>query len=87
MQLLSWNVKHLDVGEHLTKSGADIALLQEAPPPLSASGEAASDSASHFLPSDDAAWETLGCGHRPWRTAIVRLTDEVELRPSSWPRT
>ena len=81
VRLVSWNVKQLDVREHLAKSDADIALLQEAPPPLSASGEAASDSACHFLPSDDAAWETLGCGHRPWRTAIVRLTDEVELRP------
>jgi hypothetical protein len=80
VRLVSWNVKQLDVREHLAKSDADIALLQEAPPPLSASGEAASDSACHFLPSGDATWETLGWDHRPWRTAIVRLSDEVELR-------
>jgi hypothetical protein len=73
-------VKHLDVREYLTESGADIALLQEASRPLRASTHATPASPCEFFPSDDATWETLGCDHRPWRTAIVRLTDEVELR-------
>jgi len=56
MRLVSWNVKHLDVGDRLTGTGADLALLQEAPelPPPMADG--ASGGLVQFLPDADAAW-------------------------------
>jgi hypothetical protein len=54
---------------------ADVALLQEAGRPPSELALAANDE-----PTDE--WETALVGGRgKWRTAIVRLTDRVELRP------
>jgi hypothetical protein len=54
---------------------ADVALLQEAARPLSELALAANDE-----PTDE--WETALVGGRgKWCTAIVRLTDRVELHP------
>jgi endonuclease/exonuclease/phosphatase family metal-dependent hydrolase len=55
---------------------ADVALLQEASRP---------EPAAAFLdmvPHATDSWETAGLGSRlKWRTAIIRLTNPVELRP------
>jgi len=72
-KLVSWNIAHRpEPWRCLLESDADIALLQEAtaPPP---------DVASR-LEVDAAPWETAGAGaRRPWRTAVVRLSDRVEV--------
>lgn len=72
-KLISWNIAHRpEPWRGLLESDADIALLQEAtaPPP---------DVASR-LEVDAALWETPGAGaHRPWRTAVVRLSDRVAV--------
>jgi len=72
-KLVSWNIAHRpEPWRCLLESDADIALLQEATAPPS-------DVASQ-LDVDAAPWETAGAGaHRPWRTAIVRLSDRVEI--------
>lgn len=78
MKAISWNIARQDEPWlHLQSSGADIALLQEAAAPPAGLG----------LEVDNAVWETAGGGQdRPWRTAIVRLTDRVRvtwMRPGS----
>lgn len=72
-KLISWNIAHRpELWRCLQESEADVALLQEAtaPPP---------DVASR-LEVDGVPWETAGAGaRRPWRTAVVRLSDRVEV--------
>jgi hypothetical protein len=76
IRLVSWNIAH-KVGPwgELGGIGADVALLQEA-------GRPGPESELAVLGDPNDAWETALVGGRPaWRTAIVRLTDGVELRP------
>ena len=55
----------------LAESDADVALLQEASSPP----------AGLSVHVDDAPWTTAGVGmRRPWRTAIVALSDRVRVR-------
>lgn len=71
LKIVSWNIAHRpQAWSELVRSGADVALLQEAvaPPP---------DIASHF-DNDPEPWRTEGAG-RPWRTAIVALNPRVRL--------
>lgn len=76
VKVISWNIARQDEPwRQLRASGADVALLQEAAAPPSGLD----------LEVDDAAWETAGEGqNRPWRTAIVRLSDRVRV---TWMRT
>jgi hypothetical protein len=75
MKLISWNIaQREEPWRRLLETHADVALLQEArgPPP---------DIASR-IEAGAAPWETSGAdANRPWRAAVVRLTDRVEV---SW---
>jgi hypothetical protein len=73
IRLVSWNIAHRqEAWRLLLDCGADVALLQEAvPPPVDVAARVRVDSAP---------WETAGAGvHRPWRTAVVGLSDRVEV--------
>jgi endonuclease/exonuclease/phosphatase family metal-dependent hydrolase len=73
MKLVSWNMAHREEAWRFLLGGdADVALLQEAvPPPVDAAGR---------LKVDSSPWETAGAGvYRPWRTAVVGLTDRVAV--------
>ena len=73
IKLVSWNIAHREEAWRLLlDGGADVALLQEAvPPPADVVGRVRVDSAP---------WETAGAGvYRPWRTAVVGLSDRVEV--------
>lgn len=73
LRLVSWNVARRDVMSYLHPLNADVALLQEA-----AAGRP--NEQIEILPADSTAWLTAGFSPRPWRTAIWRLSDRVELR-------
>jgi hypothetical protein len=74
IRLLSWNVNKLPLWDELAATGADLALLQEAPP-------SPADSAFEVLPGGAETWSTAGWEQRPWRTALVRLSDRITLEP------
>jgi endonuclease/exonuclease/phosphatase family metal-dependent hydrolase len=78
VRILSWNVNQRDVASELRDIDADLALLQEAPAPLSSLP-------GQVLPDAHENWKMGGPHARPWRTAIIRLSDrvEVERRPTS----
>lgn len=72
LQVISWNMGHrAECWEDVLRSEADVALLQEAPRPPDA-----------LVPAIDAGpepFETAGMDRRPWRTAIVALTNRVAI--------
>lgn len=74
LRILTWNIaRRADAWRSLLDSDADIALLQEAaePPP----------DVARQIDVDPAPWRTAGAGlSRPWRTAVVRLSDRVEVQ-------
>ncbi len=73
MKLISWNIGHrAEPWRRLLESDADVALLQEATEP------------PHEVVSkvgiDAEPWLTEGAGApRPWRTAVVQLTNRVRV--------
>lgn len=74
LRIVSWNMGHLEgCWRFLVEQDYDVALLQEAgPPPADLAGR---------VHTSGAPW-TLG-GHglkRAWRSAVVRLSDRVEVR-------
>jgi len=73
MKLISWNIAHRpEPWRCLLESDADIALLQEATAPPA--------DVAPRVQVDAASWETTGAGaHRPWRAAVVRLSDRVHV--------
>ncbi len=75
IRLVSWNMARCRAAwAGLDGHGADVALLQEAGRP---------GPTWEFSVAADATdrWETALVGGRgPWRTAVVRLSDQVELR-------
>ena len=73
MKILSWNIAHRhEPWRWLLDTDADLALLQEA-------GEPPSDVAERIC-ADSAPWRTPGAeGGRPWRAAVVKLSDRVEV--------
>ncbi len=73
MKIISWNIagRH-DPWRWLLKSGADLALLQEAgPPPAEVEGRLEAGPYPWTTPGNDA--------FRSWRAAVVRLSDRVEV--------
>lgn len=72
VKLISWNIAGKDEAWRcLLESDADIALLQEAAVPPA--------DVARRVEINPAPWETAGAGaHRPWRAAVVRLSDRVE---------
>jgi endonuclease/exonuclease/phosphatase family metal-dependent hydrolase len=72
MRIVSWNIAHRDSAwQAVLAMNADVALLQEAtkPPP---------ELVESFR-VDDEPWETGGDGHRPWRTAVVKLSKDARV--------
>jgi exonuclease III len=75
LRVVSWNInRRAEAWRCLTRSTADVALLQEcvAPP----------DDVAGKVDVDDQDWHTQGM-RRPSRVAVVGLSDRVELR--RWP--
>lgn len=73
MKIITWNVAgRKDPWKWLVESDADIALLQEAKPPP--------PEFATRVEVDEAPWRTGGTANRPWRTAVVRLSDRVSIR-------
>lgn len=72
MKIVSWNInRKVEAWQSLVTSDYDIALLQEAaPPPIGLFPE------SHINPGE---WQTIGVAKRNWRTAIVKLSDNVDI--------
>jgi endonuclease/exonuclease/phosphatase family metal-dependent hydrolase len=73
MKLISWNIAHrAEPWSELLDSDADIALLQEASePPAAVAGS---------LDASPGPWFTAGTeARRPWRAAVVRLSNRVEV--------
>ncbi len=73
MKIISWNIAQSQKAWHsLTKSDADIALLQEASRPPS--------DLPKEIEVDDSPWETGGKGtNRQWRAAVVKLSTRVNI--------
>jgi endonuclease/exonuclease/phosphatase family metal-dependent hydrolase len=74
MKLISWNIaRRVDAWRLLVECDADVALLQEAAAPPA--------DVAAMLDVDPAPWRTAGAGrNRPWRTAIAKLSDRVEVQ-------
>jgi hypothetical protein len=74
VKIVSWNIaRRIEPWKILANSDADIALLQEAAEPP--------DEVTGIIKINPAPWETVGAGsNRPWRTAIVQLSDDVEVK-------
>lgn len=74
MKLISWNIGHRnEPWRRLLNLDADVALLQEAAVPPA-------EIDTHRIQVDTAPWWTAGAGiRRPWRTAIVKLSDRVSI--------
>lgn len=70
VRLVSWNVGHSQPWEHL--DGVDVALLQELRQPPAAWGD-------RITPSRAEPWATAGYQRRPFRAAVVRVSDAVTL--------
>jgi hypothetical protein len=73
LKIIAWNLAHREESwRFLLGTDADIALVQEAaaPPP----------DVAQRITIDSAPWQTAGAGkYRPWRTAIVKLSDRVNV--------
>jgi exonuclease III len=74
IRLISWNLNKLALWQELATSGADVGLLQEVPEPTG-------DLKSKVLPGGTDTWSTAGWEKRPWRTAILPLSDRITLEP------
>jgi hypothetical protein len=76
IRLVSWNMAHRRAAwAGLDGLAADVALVQEA-------GKPDPKWALAITADVTGSWETTGHGSSlPWRTAVARLSDRVELRP------
>jgi len=74
VNIISWNIaQRKEPWRTLVDTDADIALLQEASEPP--------DDIAEMIEVNPAPWKTVGAGkNRPWRTAIVKLSDRVEVQ-------
>ncbi len=73
VKIVSWNIaQRSEPWRVLAGMDADVALLQEAgPPPADVAGRIEVDRAPWSAPG--------GGGTRPWRTAVVKLSDRVDV--------
>lgn len=72
MKIVSWNINRKEAAwEELANSQYDIALIQEATPPPAGLIED-----FRISPGE---WQTAGNARRQWRTAIVKLSDKVDV--------
>ena len=72
IKILSWNIARRDeCWEDIFKSDYDIALLQEAHEPII--------EIPHNVTINPGEWKTSGYSKRNWRTAIVKLSDKVDI--------
>ena len=73
VKVISWNIAHREEAwRALCDTDADIALVQEAPEP-----QADMPPAFEYRP---ATWRTAGAGHRPWRAAVVKLSNRIDVQ-------
>ena len=74
MKIIAWNIAHRkESWRYLLDTGADIALLSEASAPP--------DDVAEQLDIDPGPWRTAGAEmNRPWRAAIVKLSDRVDVQ-------
>ncbi len=74
LKIVAWNIaRRPESWRYLLDTDADIALLQEAAAPPA--------DVARRLEVDPGPWKTAGAGlSRPWRAAVVKLTDRVEVR-------
>ena len=71
LKIISWNIARRELAwRSLLDSDADVALLQEATEPPS--------DVAWALAINPAPWRTAGTPDRPWRTAIVRLSERAD---------
>ena len=75
VKIVSWNIaRRAECWQHLIRSGADVALLQEATEPPAEFADR--------IDVDPAPWRTAGgdCDPpRAWRAAVVRLSKRVQV--------
>jgi hypothetical protein len=72
MKIVSWNInRQVGAWKELVNSQYDLALIQEATPPPEGLIEN-----SRISPGE---WRTAGIAKRNWRTAIVKLSDRVDV--------
>lgn len=75
LRILSWDINQQRAPwQVLVDSDADVALLQEAKPPPQ-------ELATRLEVTHSDPWETASALDLSYRTAIVRLSDRVTLRP------
>ena len=73
VKVISWNIAHREEAwRALCDTDADIALVQEATEP-----PADMPPSFEYRP---ATWRTAGAGHRPWRAAIVKLSNRIDVQ-------
>lgn len=73
MKIISWNINNrIPLWEDVASLDADIALLQEAPPPPQRIRE-------KIEIIKDGKWQTGGNNNRPWRTSIARLSNNLSI--------
>ena len=73
LKIIAWNLARREESwRSLIGTDADVALVQEAAPPP--------PDVAQRIEVDSAPWKTAGAGCcRPWRTAVVKLSDRVNL--------
>ena len=73
VKVISWNIAHREQAWHaLCDTDADIALVQEATEP-----PADMPPSFEYRP---ATWRTAGAGHRPWRAAVIKLSNRIDVQ-------
>jgi len=72
-KIVSWNIaKREEAWRKLQESDADFALLQEANQPPAEVADS--------VQIDPQAWKTAGTLKRPWRAAVVKLSDSYDIQ-------
>jgi exonuclease III len=73
VKITSWNIARSDeCWRELARSEADVALIQEASaPPTDIVGQ---------VGVEELPWLTAGSKHRPWRTSVARLREDLGLK-------
>ena len=73
LRIVTWNIgRRKDPWRCLLDSDYDVALVQEAAEPPR--------DVIRALDVDPSPWRTAGEVHRPWRTAVVKLSDRVGVQ-------